>query len=114
MVEHLSGECRENGTARFRSVSTIIEAASRRQRLNVRKGCGHATLSIPQAQLAHPGRVEHEPPIRQEHQLAMRGRVATVCIVVADGFRRHQGHARERINEGRFADSSRYACARIS
>ena len=63
-------------------------------------------VGLPELQLAHPRRVEHEPALGQRHELAVRRRVPAAAVL-ADVLRREQLLADERVDERRLADARR-------
>jgi hypothetical protein len=62
-------------------VTAITEEAKGDQRFDVIEGLGQAFPAVPELQLAHPRRVQHESALRQQNQLAMRRRVLPTPIV---------------------------------
>jgi len=86
-------------------VGAILEATKRRHCFDVRERRRHAGIDLPKLKLAHAGRVQHETPVRQQNELAMRGGVASTRIILTDRLGGHQRGAAEGIDEARFANA---------
>src|SRR5580765_5546353 len=81
---------RERGTDRaagLAPVRTVGEPALCSQRLDVLERRLETGLGIPQLQLAHSGRVEHETAFGKPNELPVRGRVPAAAVL-ADVARR--------------------------
>ena len=104
--ERAAGERCLNPAARLSPVRTVGEAAERCRRGDVVEGLGEALLRLPEAQLAHPGRVEEKPACREAKQLAVRRRVAAAAVG-SEVARGHQRLACQAVDERRLADARR-------
>lgn len=80
-VEPAGGDRRPHGAAGLELVRAVGEAAAGCEFDDLGKGLVHAFVRIPEAELAHAGRVEHECAIRQEEQLPMSGGMAATGVV---------------------------------
>ena len=65
----------------------------------------HAVAGVPQLQLAHARRVDHQPAARQHDQLAMRGRVASLGIGLAHLARLLHVGADQAVDDRALADA---------
>ena len=88
-VERPVRERRAHRAARLLRVRAVGEAALRRERLDVSERGLEAGVRVPELQLAHARRVEHEPAVGQRHELAVRRRVPAAAVL-ADLLRREQ------------------------
>jgi hypothetical protein len=62
-VERPIGERRTHGAAGLAAVRTVGEAALPCERFEILEGGLDSRVRVPQLQLAHPGRVEHQPAL---------------------------------------------------
>ena len=84
----------------------VREAAPRGERLDVRERLAEPVRRLPELELAHPRRVEHETAAGQEDELAVRRRVP--AATVAPDVRGHeQLLAGEAVHERRLPDAGR-------
>src|SRR5262249_62039579 len=105
-VERAARECRAHRAAGLPAVRAVVEPAVRRERLDVLEGGLEARLRVPELQLSHAGRVEHQPAVRKRHELAARGRVPAAAVL-AHLARCQQLVAYERVHQRRLADAGR-------
>src|SRR5258708_948853 len=81
-VERAVGERRTKGAAGLLTVRAVGEATLRCQLLEVGKRRVDSLARIPELQLTHARRIEHEPGTGEEDELAVRRRVPPAAVVL--------------------------------
>src|SRR5688572_1091776 len=66
------------------AMGAVVEAAARRQLLNVRERLAEPVRRFPELELANPRRVEDESALRQEYELPVSRRVTALAVGLAD------------------------------
>src|SRR5207253_10052216 len=93
--------------ARLDAMLAVGEVASGSERVDFVERFAHALAGIPQLQLAHARRIDHQSSIRQHHELTMRRRVTPARIGGAYFARLLNVRADEAIDDGALADAGR-------
>src|SRR2546423_8063272 len=65
-------------------VPAIAEPACLGERVDIAERARERIPRIPQLQLPHPGRVDENTVVAEQHQLAVRARVAPTAVAFAD------------------------------
>lgn len=103
--EALRVDCGLDGAAGLAVVCAVREAAARGERVDLReRAVGPA---VPEADLAHAGRVEEQRAARHRQQLTRDRRVSAATVARADGTRVHPLGAQERVRQRRLARTGR-------